>query len=229
MVRYILKLTKGEKIKFISHLDYLKAVQRIIKRSQIPVQYSEGFNPHMKCSFAMPLPVGIFSQGEYMDIYMQKEIDKKMTLKKLNENSDKNIEFLDIRLMDDLKIKKAMALVEACLYTIDLKISDSTFSSMELKKLMDDGNWMFSKKTKTKEEIIDLKEGIVELNYKIEDEYLRIVSLLKSGSKFNLSPQIVIEFLKDKLSSLDKDSFPIVERIEMYYEKDNSYIPIGLI
>ncbi len=229
MVRYIIKLTKGESIKFISHLDYLKAVQRIIKRSQIPVQYSKGFNPHMECSFAQPLPVGVCSQGEYLDLYLQEEMDKNLILKSLNKCSDKNMKFLDAKLIQDEKIKKTMALVEACLYTIDLKANDSRDCNEELKALINEEKWMISKKTKTSEALMDLKEAIIELNYIFENEYLKIVAMLKSGSKVNLSSQLVAKFLKDNLLSLNKDSFPIIERIEMYFNHDNSYIPIGLL
>lgn len=229
MVRYMLKLTKGEDIKFISHLDYLKAIQRIIKRSSIPIQYSQGFNPHMECSLAQPLSVGVYSQGEYMDIYLQEEIDKNLFLKRLNENSDKNIEFLNVKLVDTKKVKKAMAMVEACMYTINLKTINSDLCLKEFKDLINKDNWNATKKSKKAKTVLDLKEGIVELNYLVEDDYLKMVIMLKSGSVFNISPKLIVEFLKSNLVNLNKDSFPIIERIEMYYNYKDSYIPISKI
>jgi len=229
MVRYILKLTKGEDIRFISHLDYLKAVQRIIKRSSIPVQYSKGFNPHMECSFAGALSVGVYSQSEYMDIYLQEEMDKRLILSKLNKSSDKNIEFLNVKLIGQRKIRKVMAMVEACLYTIDLKSNDAGLTFSEFKHLLDEDEWIFLKKSKKSEILMNLKEGVVELNYLIENEYLKIVAMLKNGSVFNISPKMIVSFLKDKLVHLDKESFPNIERIEMYYNYNGSYIPISMV
>ena len=229
MVRYILKLTKGEDIKFISHLDYLKAVQRIIKRSLLPIQYSKGFNPHMECSFAGALSVGVYSQGEYMDIYLKEEMDKKLILNKLNESSDKNIEFLNIKFVRQEKIKKVMAMVEACLYTFDLKSNNNELIASEFKDLIDKDEWIFSKKSKKSETLVDLKDGIVELNYIVENEYLKIVAMLKSGSVFNLSPKMLVNFLKNNLVYIDKESFPNIERIEMYYNHNGSYIPISML
>ena len=69
-MRYLIKFSKGEGIKFISHLDLMRTIQRIIRRSGVPIEYSKGFNPHMALSLAQPLSVGVFSDGEYIDILL---------------------------------------------------------------------------------------------------------------------------------------------------------------
>ena len=62
-------------VKFIGHLDVMRYFQKVIRRSELPVRYSNGFNPHQLLSFAQPLGVGITSDGEYMEIEF---IDEKM-------------------------------------------------------------------------------------------------------------------------------------------------------
>ena len=52
MIKYRLEITKGEPIRYISHLDFASLMQRAICRAHLPAAYSEGFNPHMKISFA---------------------------------------------------------------------------------------------------------------------------------------------------------------------------------
>ena len=54
-VRYLIKYSKESEIKFIAHLDLMRTIQRIIKRSELPIEYSKGFNPHMAVSIAQPL------------------------------------------------------------------------------------------------------------------------------------------------------------------------------
>ena len=73
-VRYVIKFTKGADIKFIGHLDLMRTIQRIIRRSEVPIEYSKGFNPHMALSLAQPLSVGVYSDGEYMDIVLTEEM-----------------------------------------------------------------------------------------------------------------------------------------------------------
>ena len=75
MAKLRLEITKGEEIRYISHLDYASAMERAIIRAKLPVAYSEGFNPHMKISFASALAVGVTSQAEYIDIECKAEID----------------------------------------------------------------------------------------------------------------------------------------------------------
>jgi hypothetical protein len=68
---YRFKFSKIGRIRFIGHLDLLKLFQKALRRADLPVAYSEGFNPHMKITFAAPLPLGFESRGEYADIFFK--------------------------------------------------------------------------------------------------------------------------------------------------------------
>ncbi len=59
-------------MKFISHLDIIRLWERALRRAQIPVAYSEGFNPHPRISLAAPLAVGVTSETELMDVFITK-------------------------------------------------------------------------------------------------------------------------------------------------------------
>ncbi|HAD82727.1 MAG: hypothetical protein A2509_05190 [Candidatus Edwardsbacteria bacterium RIFOXYD12_FULL_50_11] len=70
--RFRLKYSKGPEIRFISHLDISRVWLRAISRARLPIAYSQGFSPHPKVSFGPPLPLGITSRGEYMDIQLDR-------------------------------------------------------------------------------------------------------------------------------------------------------------
>ncbi len=70
MQRLRVKFSRGEEVKFISHLDIIRLWQRAFRRADIPLAYSEGFNPHPKISLAAPLPLGVTSEAELMDIFV---------------------------------------------------------------------------------------------------------------------------------------------------------------
>lgn len=53
--KYRLKFSKSGKMIYIGHLDLLKFFIRLIKRTQLPIAYSNGFNPHQQLTFAIPL------------------------------------------------------------------------------------------------------------------------------------------------------------------------------
>ncbi len=68
MPRLRTKFSRGEEVKYISHLDITRLWQRAFQRVEIPLAYSQGFNPHPQISLAAPLPVGVTSHAELMDI-----------------------------------------------------------------------------------------------------------------------------------------------------------------
>lgn len=69
-MRAIIKYTRSGAASFISHLDMQRAFARALRRAELPVQYSEGFNPHILTSFASPLSVGIATRGDYLEVRM---------------------------------------------------------------------------------------------------------------------------------------------------------------
>jgi len=72
MQRLRIRFCRGAEIKFISHLDIIRLWQRALHRAEIPLAYSEGFNPHPRISLAVPLAIGVTSEAELMDIFCAK-------------------------------------------------------------------------------------------------------------------------------------------------------------
>jgi radical SAM-linked protein len=72
MQRLRIRFSRGEEIKYISHLDIIRLWQRAINRAGIPLSYSSGFNPHPRISLALALAMGVTSEAELMDIELDK-------------------------------------------------------------------------------------------------------------------------------------------------------------
>ncbi len=66
--RLRIRYMRAERLRFLSHLDTIRTLYRAIRRSGIPVAFSEGYHPHLKISFGPPLPVGYTSEAEYLDL-----------------------------------------------------------------------------------------------------------------------------------------------------------------
>ncbi|MDR3122144.1 MAG: TIGR03936 family radical SAM-associated protein, partial [Clostridiales bacterium] len=62
------EFARGREVMFLSHLDLMRAFGRAIRRSGIPIRYSEGFNPHAEMVFGLPLQVGVTGAAECLDI-----------------------------------------------------------------------------------------------------------------------------------------------------------------
>ena len=59
---------EGEALRHIGHLDLMRTMQRALRRSNLPIKYSNGFNPHIRLSFAAPLSVGVIGLRELMEV-----------------------------------------------------------------------------------------------------------------------------------------------------------------
>lgn len=68
--RFRLKYAVGENFRYASHLDLVRAIYRALRRSELPIAYTQGFSPRPLVSFGPPKPVGISSVGEYLDFQM---------------------------------------------------------------------------------------------------------------------------------------------------------------
>ncbi len=70
MQRLRVKFSRGDELKFISHLDIMRLWERALRRARIKLAYSEGFNPRPRVSLAAPLAVGVTSEAELMDVFV---------------------------------------------------------------------------------------------------------------------------------------------------------------
>ena len=70
MQRLRLRFNRGEEVKFLSHLDLIRLWERALRRAEVPLAYSEGFTPHPRLCLAAPLPIGVTSEAELMDVWL---------------------------------------------------------------------------------------------------------------------------------------------------------------
>ena len=74
MQRLRVTFSRGNSLKFISHLDMMRLWQRALRRADIPLAYSQGFSPHPRLSLAAPLAIGVTSSAELMDVFLQRRV-----------------------------------------------------------------------------------------------------------------------------------------------------------
>lgn len=84
-MKIVFKYTKLGKLKFISHLDNLRVLQRALRRTGIMAKYSEGFNPHPKLSIAYPLSLGVESIGEIAEVEILSDMEINEFITRMND------------------------------------------------------------------------------------------------------------------------------------------------
>ncbi|AJG97213.1 radical SAM protein [Clostridium beijerinckii] len=229
-MRYLTKFTKEENIKFISHLDVLKTIQKNIRRAGLPIEYSQGFNPHMNTSIAQPLSVGVYSSGEYMDMVLTTEMDENKIVDKLNDTAPSGIRYISALAIPykegEKKVPQAMALIDAARYTIKIKYSDVSNLEEEINKLLEINEWNTVKKSKKGEREVNIRPLVKEFSFWIKDEFLILNAVISTGSREHLSADLLVSYIQEKTSNAILDSFVNTKREEMYFYKNNKLVPL---
>jgi radical SAM-linked protein len=88
---------RGEEVKYITHLDLMRFWERALRRAGIPIAYSEGFSPSPRLALAAPLPVGVTSSGELMDVYLAERVTPHHFVKAASEQIPPSIALLEVR------------------------------------------------------------------------------------------------------------------------------------
>lgn len=227
-MRYLIKYTKEDKLKYLSHLDLMKTIQRVIRRSGVNVSFSKGFNPHILLSIAQPLSVGMSSLGEYMDLVMEEPMDEKELLNALNEVTVGGVAFLDAcAVVTEKKAPQGMALIDAARYTIRLKCTDMKAAEESLKELMTKKEFVTLKKSKRGQKEADIKPMIKDINFWGKDDYLVINTLISCGSRENLSAKLLGEYISKNVEGIDAEAFQYIERTEMYADKSGNLVELS--
>lgn len=158
MFKYRAEITKGEEIRYISHLDYAALIERAFCRSKLPVNYSEGFNPRMKMAFASALAVGVTSDAEYMDFELVKPLCQPEVFERLREALPPGVELLRLCTLEG-KHKALMAEVDLAKYDIFVPLA-GTF--LEAQRAVQDFNavreFTYERVTPKKKREIEVKQ-----------------------------------------------------------------------
>ena len=229
-MRYLIKFTKESHIKFISHLDVLRTIQKNIRRAHLPIEYSQGFNPHMATSIAQPLSVGVYSSGEYMDIVLTKEVDEQEIIESLNKTATTGIKYISALaipyVVGEKKVPQSMALIDGARYTIKIKYNDLSKLNDELEALLKKESWDTIKRTKKGEKEVNIKAFVHEFNFDIKDEYLILNVLISTGSRENLGANLLVDYIKENTKGANLEAFVEIKREEMYCYKNDILIPL---
>lgn len=91
---------KGERLRHIGHLDIQRSVQRGLRRSGLPVAYSNGFNPHILVTFASALSTGACGKREIMDVTMAEDVPEAVFLERMNRAMPPEMQLSEARKVD---------------------------------------------------------------------------------------------------------------------------------
>ena len=213
------RFSKQGQMKFIGHLDMVRYFQKVMRRANVDICYSEGFSPHQKMSFAAPLSVGVISKGEYFDIEVNSSLSSKEMIKNINA---KNVEGVKVVSYKELPegAKNAMSIVAGA----DYFVYTDLFTEEQVNDFYAQDEINILKKTKKSEKIVDIKPMIHEMKFNEDGIFMKV----SQGSAANLKPDLVMSAL-EQFTGAKLPEFVQYERLDMYCLENDKLVSLSEI
>lgn len=200
-MRIIANFRKGEELRFISHLDIQRLVQRAMRRANLPLSYSQGFNPHPILSFASALSVGYTSDAEWMDVRLSEDVAPEEFTARLNTALPEGLRILKAKAAEE-SLPSLTALIQRSRYEATV-IFDQPIDALTLKDALEallNGPIIVDKHTKGGMKQVDIRPQLVSMRFLENDR----VGLLAEANFYiegilNASGSLQIELLLQAL------------------------------
>lgn len=158
LYKYRAEITKGEELRYVSHLDYANLFLRAFDRAKLPMAYSEGFNPHMKVAFASALSLGVTSDAEYMDFELLNPLCQPEVFDRLNAQLPPGAKLKELREVHG-KQPALMAQADEARYTLWVPYDGDEAAAQRAVKAYNDANEViFHRVTPKKKREIETKQ-----------------------------------------------------------------------
>ena len=199
---YRLRYSRGADVRYVSHLDILKLFDRACRRAELPVAYSEGFNPHPEFIFGMPLPVGVTSEAEYVDIKLHEKISNTDFIRRLNDALPLAVRIIESKHLPE-NSSNIMKSVTASKYRVIVDFSASGLSIEDVYakiacELSANRPLVVMKRTKSGTRETDIRPMIHSIECReYKDGFAEIIIVTAAGNLTNLRPELAINSICD--------------------------------
>jgi len=217
-MKMIVVFEKAPRLRHIGHLDLMRAMQRALRRSGLPLCYSQGFNPHILLSFAAPLSVGMPGRREIMEVPLAEEMTAEAFLQKLSSALPPDLPCLEAHPVDD-RHPAPMALLSAAVYEAEMETAPEGLSAA-MEKYLAQKEIPAVRKTKSGLKSCDLRPMIYDLS--LTGGVLRMTLAL--CEKATCKPDLLLDSLF-AFSGLPRPR-ALITRTALLGEKDGALVPL---
>lgn len=182
-------------LRFVSHLDLNRAVLRCLRRTDIPIWYTEGFNPHPYVTFALPLSLGAESVNDVLDLRVVGDIKNREIAEKLNEVLPEGLRITGT-------CEPRCKVRELCAADYTFFFSDDT-DMARVRKIVDGGELMSEKPGKSRGRKVMKTVNLLEEVFACEFEGQTMKIRLPAGSVKNVNPISLAEELEKTDPEID--------------------------
>lgn len=222
-----MEFIKAGNLKYLSHLELIRVLERAARRCKLPLEYSEGYHPHPKLSFGPALALGIASTNEYCDMQLRQEAEPESLRDSLNRVLPESLRITAIGRLREPVIP-LNSLINRATYRIELAVTPQSLAGVkeDLAAIISQPELVIERSTKTGQKIVNIRPLLHNLTMveTFEDPNVSPrVSLVfeisgEIGNNGNLRPDEIIGLIKQPLTVLS------ITRVGLWREEQGMII-----
>lgn len=235
--RFCLRFSKKGDLRFIGHLDLQTLFVRAMRRAQLQMAYSQGFNPHPKLAFAGPLALFMETDGDIADVELTNVVSPDDFMTRMNEQLPQEVRILEVVSIVEKPKDSLAALLDTAIYKAELvrgnldlaqlneKISELIEAEELVIKVTKKGKYPGEVETKNR----DIKPGIKSLKMLNNHENGGPVTLefeLATNSSLHVKPSEVLELLASGEANTQSNLKWLVTRLDLRGKDGRSLLDI---
>lgn len=194
-MRMIVVFQKSLALRHIGHLDLMRAMQRALRRSNLPICYSKGFNPHINLSFASPLSVGVVGMHEIMDVPVNEPCEAEVFQKALAAALPPALPVISVRAVED-NFPTLMALVAGSQLRMCFEASEDTDKvALALDRFMHSDECVTLRRTKSGENMTNIRPFVATASCEKADDGYTIRCEIRNRPEGSLKPAVLMQAL----------------------------------
>lgn len=159
--RFRFHFGKNKAMQYTGHLDLHRTMERTFRRANLPLAYSQGFNPHPRITLAVTLPLGCTSSHEIIDFWLKESLPIEDIEIKLKNALPPGIDFSKIEEIS-LQAPKPQKIVVSALFTVLLKEKDANIAQKVADFMQSEEIWI-DKKRKGKIKQVNIRPLVLDM------------------------------------------------------------------
>ncbi|MBP3606691.1 MAG: DUF2344 domain-containing protein [Clostridia bacterium] len=195
------KFYKKGALQYISHLDLVRTMHKIVVRAGFPLWYTEGFNPKPKLIFGAPLSIGCESDCEFLDVRMVERVNEAEAIAALNRNMT-----ADMQVTEAYYTETKFSDMAYLGYIFRFSLLDGTKALPAIVACLEKDRILIEKMGKSgKDKVmktVDIKPQIRSAEVYAEGEEICIRAILSADPASFLNPEHLVSVLKSECGIL---------------------------
>ncbi len=224
MHRYVLTFYKKGNMRFISHLDLQRLFRRVLYRANIPLCFTQGFNPHPITNIVQPLSLGFEAEKDYFEFETTEGVFTTTLVDRLNQALPEGIKFMECKEIPHER-KNLSAITECSIFKVFL--ADSQITNTQLADFLSQKEIMVLKRDKKTKQYVekDMKKWIYSISGPIDIPGGQIFDMvLRAAPNETLNPAQLSESL---LKFVGQTTVEVrVMRTDLLFKENGKFISL---